>query len=106
MAKFYGTIGYVVTVEKRPGVFEATETQVYGDITRNLRRNQSENNTTIQTPMLDQQVSFVADAFALENWPHIRYVKWKGTYWNVNSIDDQYPRILLSLGGVYNGPKA
>ena len=43
MAKFYGPIGYAVTVETRPGVWEEqiTERPYYGDLIRNTRRLQS-----------------------------------------------------------------
>ena len=43
MPKFYGAIGYEVTVETSPGVWEEqiTERNYYGDVIRNTRRLQS-----------------------------------------------------------------
>lgn len=104
MAKFYGKIGYVQNVESEPGYWEekAIEKNYYGDITRNISnyQNGGQVNDNIN---LNNTISIVADPYANENFQHIRYVIIKGTKWKVNSVEIQYPRLILTVGGVYNG---
>ena len=104
MAKFYGLIGYAESVEVEPGVWEdrITEHRYYGDLIRNTRRLQSSDkvNDDITT---SNEISILADPFAYENFHSMRYVEFMGTKWKVVNVDVQYPRLILSLGGVYNG---
>ena len=104
MARFCGKVGYIETVESEPGYWEpkAIERTYYGDITRNTSRNQSGNQVN-DNIIINNIVSIVADPYANENFQHIQYVKWLGTKWKVTNAEVQYPRLLLTLGGVYNG---
>lgn len=107
MAKFYGEIGYGEPVETVPGVWEDSiiEFKYYGDVIRNTRKlqdGQSVNNDL----SVNNSISIVADAYANEHFFAIRYIKWAGTLWTVSDVEVQSPRLLLMLGGVYNGPKA
>ncbi len=54
---------------------------------------------------VSHRISILADPFAIENFPYIKYVTWLGTRWAVKSVSVEYPRLILSLGGVYNGPQ-
>lgn len=103
MAKFHGIIGYVQTEETAPGVYNevVTERTYTGDILRNNRR--WENSERLNDNLvINNQFSIVADAFAYENFQNIRYIQWMGTSWKVNSIEIQRPRLILTVGGVYN----
>lgn len=105
MNRFYGKVGYGVTVEIRPGVWEDQihEFPYIGDVVRNslkTREGQSVNNDLTVT----NSISVVADAYANEHFFAIRYVEWAGAKWSVNEIEMQSPRLILRLGGVYNGP--
>ena len=104
MAKFYGEIGYIDSVESEPGYWEEkpVERSYYGDITRNTSRYQNSNQVN-DNIIINNIVSIVADPYANENFQHIRYVKWMGTKWKVTNAEVQYPRLILTLGGVYNG---
>lgn len=103
MAKWFGKIGYAETVETVPGVWkeQITEREYYGDLIRNGRRLQSANqvNDNIE---ISNEISIVADPYANENFHSMRYVEFMGTKWKITSVDVQYPRLNLSLGGVYN----
>lgn len=103
MAKWFGKIGYAETVETVPGVWkeQITEREYYGDLIRNSRRLQSANqvNDNIE---ISNEISIVADPYANENFHSMRYVEFMGTKWKITSVDVQYPRLTLSLGGVYN----
>jgi hypothetical protein len=105
MARFYGRVGYGESVEKAPGVWvdDIVEYWYYGDVIRNIRRIYDVENVN---PNLSVQnsISIVADAYANEHFFAIRYVEWAGALWTVSSVEVQSPRLLLTLGEVYNGP--
>lgn len=104
MAKFYGPIGYAVTEETAPGVWEEqiTERMYYGELTRNTRRLQSGEQLNDNINVANE-ISILADPFAYENFHQMRYVGFMGAKWKISNVEVQYPRLLLSLGGVYNG---
>ena len=104
MAKFYGCIGFAVTEETRPGVWEEEikEKKYFGDITRNTKRYQTGEGLNDDVNITNE-ISIVADPFANENFQAMRYVEFMGTKWKINSVEIQYPRLILSIGGVYNG---
>ena len=107
MAKFSGEIGYGQQIEMSPGVWEdvITERLYYGDVVRNTRRLQ-EGQKINDDLTVGNSISIVADAYASEHFFAIRYVRWAGALWKVSEIEEQSPRLLLRLGGVYNGPTA
>lgn len=107
MAKFYGEIGYVMTTETRPGIWEQviTEKKYFGDVNSFVRRWQNETQVN-DNVSINAEISIVADSYLLENMHCIRYVKINGVAWEVASITPQHPRLLLDLGGVYNGKTA
>lgn len=104
MARFYGAIGYAETVETAPDVFNETiqEHFYYGFITRNTRRLQTSDQVNDDVTV-SNVISIVADPYAEQNFHAIRYASFMGTKWKVTSVEVQYPRLLLTLGGVYNG---
>lgn len=105
--KFYGPVGYGETVEKQPGVWvdEIVERNYYGDIIRNTRRLESSDKINGDISV-NNSISIVADAYAQNHFFAIRYIKWAGTYWLVSEVEVKSPRLILRLGGVYNGETA
>lgn len=104
MAKFYGKIGYIKTVETDPGCWEekVIERNYYGDLTKNTSRYQS--STSINDDItIYNNIAIISDPFANENFQHMRYVIFMGTKWKITNVEVQYPRIFLTIGGVYNG---
>lgn len=103
MAKFYGAIGYAMTAETAPGVWEAqvTERMYYGDLTRNTRRLQSADNLNDDINVANE-ISIVADPFANQNFHLMRYVSFMGTKWKISNVEVHFPRLILTVGGVYN----
>lgn len=105
MARFFGNIGFGHTGEVSPGVFEdhVTEYPYYGDVvqnTRGLEIGESVNDDIT----VNNSISIMADAYAREHIFAMRYINWQGVLWKVTSVTEQRPRLLLRLGGVYNGP--
>ena len=107
MAKFYGVIGYAVTKETAPGVWteEIAEQSYYGDLTRNMRRLQDSGDLNDDINVANE-ISIVADPYANANFHSMRYVAFMGAKWKISKVDVQYPRLILTLGGVYNGKQA
>ena len=105
MPKFYGPIGYAEDVEVRPGVFEEkiTERMYSGDVLRNTRRLQSSDQVN-DNINVSNEISILADPFANGNFHAMRYVGFMGTRWKITNVEVQYPRLILTIGGVYNGP--
>ena len=102
--KFFGNIGFVMTEETSPGVFEEVEDSrpYYGDVTRNQRRWQS-NSDLNDDRLVTNEISVVADAFLRSNIGAMRWVEWENSKWKISSVTVEYPRIVLTLGGVWNG---
>lgn len=105
MARYCGLIGFSSTVETAPGVWEdiITERKYYGDISKDFRKS-SDKNKIIRDVSINNLFSIVADPFAFENLEFIKYVKYLGIAWTVESVEVQYPRLLISVGGRWNGP--
>lgn len=104
MAKFYGKIGYASTVETKPGVYEEqiVERSYYGDLIRNTRRLQSADQVNDDIN-ISNEISIVADPYATNNFHTMRYAIFMGTKWKISNVEVSYPRLILTLGGVYNG---
>lgn len=106
MAKFYGAVGYGVTVDKGDGVWDQTITErlYYGDVLRNTRKWEKGEHLNDNLNVANS-ISIVADAYAYEHFFAIRYVEWMGTKWKVSDVEVDRPRLILTIGGVYNGPE-
>ena len=108
MAKFYGEIGFVFDqVENAPGVFKDSivKRNYAGDVLRNVSKMQNGENLN-DNLTIDNKLSIVADPFANENFYAMRFVNWMGAFWKISSVEVQRPRLILTIGGVYNGPTA
>ena len=107
MAKFYGNVGYAETSETSPGVHTESivERSYYGDVIRNTRKLEAGESVNDDVNV-SNNLSIVADPYAYQHFFAIRYVQWMGVYWKITNVEVQYPRLLLTVGGVYNGPTA
>ena len=107
MSKWFGKIGYSISEETEPGVWEPTivEREYYGDVTSNRinRQNSGEVNDRIN---LANVISIVADPFAYQNCSKMAYAEIMGAKWKITDIEIQHPRLILTIGGVYNGKQA
>ena len=104
--RFFGKVGYVTTETYDYGVSmpQVAERNYFGDVLElSTRWKDTENLNDDIT--VSHRISILADPYAYENFPHIKYVTWMGARWNVSSIKVERPRLILSLGGVYNGPQ-
>lgn len=104
MAKWFGKIGYAETVETPPGVWKEkiNVRDYYGDLTRNTRRLQSADKVNDDLN-ISNELSIVSDPYAINNFHSMRYAEFMGAKWKINTVEVSYPRLILTLGGVYNG---
>lgn len=103
MAKFCGNVGYAVDIEAEPGLWVQGPTvkKYYGDVSRTSSRYQNAEKLNDDLT-LSMEISIVADKFAYENFSQIRYVEYLGAKWRVTNVEVRHPRLVLSIGGVYN----
>lgn len=101
MAKYFGVIGFAETTMTVPGVCEEviTERNYYGDLNRNTRRLQSGDKVNDDIE-ISNQISIVADPYATQNFHAMRYATYMGAKWKITSVEVQFPRLILTLGGV------
>lgn len=104
MAKWYGKVGFATTVETEPGIYKnkIVEESYFGDLTSNFRKlqNSGEVNDDVN---IANKISILADPFAVNNFHSIRYAEYLDTKWKVTDVEVQHPRLILTLGGVFNG---
>ena len=104
MARYSGNVGFIENVKTGPGKWtpQTTEHHYYGDVTRAVRKivdGQDVNHNVV----IDNVISIVADPYARKHYFAIRYAWYQGAKWEVSSVEVLYPRLILTLGGLYNG---
>lgn len=92
-----------MTIETAPGVYlpnQVVEREYSGDVIKMSTDWQSP--ATLNDNLnLNKTISIIADPFSYENFAYIRYVEYMGVKWKVKTAEPMYPRIQLSIGGVY-----
>lgn len=104
MAKFYGMVGYGEQVETAPGVWRdmITERPYFGELVTNLRRQLQTADKLNDDIAITNDVSIVADPFAVQNFQKMLYIEYLGVKWKIVNVEVQHPRLILNLGGIYN----
>lgn len=105
MAKMCADVGYGVPTQTSPGIWDdkLTVMPVVADVTRLNSRWSSNSNSSNDDLSLNVQCSFIADAFAYQHFTEIKYIEYLGIKWKVTGVEVQHPRLILTIGGVYNG---
>lgn len=106
MARFYGMVGFETNQrETEPGIIKPfmEEKPYYGKVLKNSRRWEGNEQSTNDNVILSNRISIVCDAYMNDHWPTIKYLRWNNVNWAVTSMDIERPRIILTLGGVWNG---
>lgn len=104
MAKIHGVIGYVYEqTQTLPGIWEdnVITKPYYGELLRSSMsfRTTSQINDDLT---ISNEVSILADPYAHANFPAMRYFLFQGTKWKITNVDIRYPRLILTIGGIYN----
>ena len=105
MAKFFGAIGFADTIEVNPGVNidRITERNYYGELIRNTSRWATSSESVNDDLNINNQVSIIADPYAVNNFHSMKYIEFMGSKWKITNVEVSYPRLILSVGGVFNG---
>ena len=107
MTKYCGRIGYETLTETSPGVWTPTTTvrTYFGDVTKQTRRLEGAQQVN-DNLNISNQFSIVADPFAFNHFHEMKWIEWYGAKWKINDVTVNYPRLDLTIGGVYNdGPE-
>lgn len=109
--KFFGKVGFGTSEEgsgERDGIWEdgITERQYFGDVLSNNRKYEAQSDSVLDNLNVSNRISIVADAFAYNHFFEMKYIEWMGTKWKVTQVEVQRPRLILQIGGVYNGPES
>ena len=103
------TAGYIYTAEsfEGSGVYEENEvTRSYAADTIKKRSSWPSADKQNDDISFNNELSIIADGYAFNNFQFLKYVIFKGTKWEVSSVELDYPRLIVSFGGVYNGEQA
>jgi len=105
VAKWFGKIGYIIHEQTAPSVWKNRDEvrEYFGDVIRNTSRWSSNPNSTNDDLNIDNQISIVADQFAYQNFHSMKWVEFMGAKWKITKVEVQHPRLILTIGGVYNG---
>ena len=104
--KFVGKIGFWVDeMETAPGVWRGCiiERRYVGEVLSSKRIFQSAGEKQNDEFKVNNRISILSDLYMRNNWASIRYVIWNGAKLKVTSVTMGYPRIILEMGGIYNG---
>lgn len=105
--RFSGVIGYGESSETLPntGTWEdvITEFPYRGDVLRDTRRSE-EGEKIHEDISVNNSISVVGDAKANADFRKMKYVRWRGVNWTIDTVEVRPPRLLLTLGDVWNGP--
>lgn len=104
MARYSGLIGFLVTQDNGDGVWQAEtiEKKYYGDVYKNKYKTAASDGVNDNIDIRNE-ISIVADTFARENYRYMRYLYWMGAKWKITDVSVEYPRLTLTIGGVWNG---
>lgn len=104
MDKWFGNIGCSETVETSPGIWEEiiTDRKYYGDILHGSKKVSGGSEKLNDDIIFSNRISIVADPFAFENFPHMKYIEIRGSKWKIAEVELGYPRLIITTGGLYN----
>ena len=106
MSKWYGKVGYADDVETEPGFWEhkIIEKDYYGDLIRTRWVQQTPSDGVNDNVKIATSISMIAsDPYAMSHFSKMVYAEVSGVRWKVTDVLPEFPRLTLTLGGVWNG---
>ena len=105
--RYYGKVGYATPVEIRPGVYKDVmiDRHYFGEVKQSTSKLR-ESTGVSDSLSIQNIIEVVADEYALGHISQIRYCEFAGQLWKVNRVEVKPPRLILSIGELYLGPKA
>lgn len=107
MARYYGRVGFKIAEDDQTtGIVRNTvvEKPYFGRIIEHSRKWQGSDSATDDL-VLANQIAITANDYAFNHATAIAYAVYMNGRWKVTDIRIKRPEIILTLGGIYNGPK-
>lgn len=103
--RFYGSVGFAETKEVRPGDYEPVITvkKYKGDVLNSTWRSETQSDKVNDDLNISNRISIISNPYAYRHLDSIKYVEWSGVKWKVTSVELNRPRLILTIGGVWNG---
>ena len=104
MSRWFGKVGYDNTADRGDDAWAShiTEREYYGDVLKLYSRWETKTEKSNDDLRIGNSISIIADAYAYQSFHLIKYVEYMGSKWKVTSVEVQPPRLILTLGGVWN----
>lgn len=108
MAKKRCVIGFIFPEVETPegsGIWKPAskeERYYYVEIIKNNRQYQAGEGIN-DNLLVKNRFSIIADPYAAKNFFAMKFIEWQGTRWKISDISVEYPRLILEIGGVWNG---
>lgn len=103
MSKWAGKIGFAETViEDDISRTIIVEKNFKGDVLQNNRK-WDDSDKINGDFVISNRISVVAKDYMLAHLQYMRYITWHGAKWKINSLSIEYPRVVLTIGDLYNG---
>lgn len=100
--RYYGRIGFAVSTETSPGVMEnkMVYKPYYGDVLYSLGYWQNkEINDDIK---MQNRISVICDDYIQDNLGYAKIIEFDNHFWKIQSFTLEYPRVIITIGGLYN----
>lgn len=103
--RYSGKFGFAESTETAPGVMEdvITERDYIGDVVQRTET-LSVNDSVLPQYRTTTSVSVLSDGVLAETYKNLRYISYMGSNWSVSSAVFQFPRLVVYIGDIYNGP--
>lgn len=102
--RYSGKIGISETVETAPGVygpFNIVERPFRGRVLT-LRRYVNDSGKINNDILITVKIEGLFDVHLRKNLDNIRYATYMGSKWEVAEVLPSYPKVVLTLGGLYH----
>lgn len=103
--KYVGNIGFLSSNTEVTGGI-ATQPIIskryFGEIITTSSRLQTQDKINPDVT-INNSIAILLDGYLNNNLSNIVYVEFLNKKWSVSSIELRHPRVILSLGGLYNG---
>lgn len=110
MSKFTGLVGFITQEESIPGVWSPIENskKMRGDLISSSATNGNgsriaDSGKVNDDVSLNHRVSLLGDYYTFNNYLNIKWIQIGGRKLEVSSIELQRPRVILTVGGLWNG---
>lgn len=105
--KYSGKVGFADTREITIDVYEEgiVEKHMIGDFLRYSSQYHFVSQSTVSDIQANHRISLIGTPYAREKFQKMVYITINGERWRISAAELATPRIIVTLGGIYNGPE-